>query len=648
MAYNEPLGKQVERKKDAYYNNPQALEQRVQQNNDLLGVLALQRLKTQKEAAKRELMLAQQQNSGTIAEQLEREHLEGNRESIAEAVSQVGGVMKNRQAQQQGNLQRAAQGAVPPPQAAAQGVAPPPNVANTGIAAAPRTPMRMAQGGVIGFQTGRIVDQAGARAQAQQSMRERFLAQDSGELSAEEQALFEKIPLGKYLRLPRARQDALLRLTPKRRAELHQRETLLDTQQAARDKPPIVAGQSPAAARQEPKVIPAAAVVPMGTTQGGIGEDQWGAELDIGATSLVPPPSPPPTGAEVSPFAQGPQLTPLQIAQKQAEGAGTLPKGLGQLSPDAIAASQRKNIAQVQKSDLLTKAGTAAERMANINPAIKRNEMNRWMQRQIGVTPAEETAEAGMQSNLAKLLYARQRAGERAGNRTYLSNMARGDISAASDARQAVMDAQMAQGIAGVEKIQGQKRAFSKIKRAANQKAAEEAAKAYEIAGERQRDGVTALSTIAAKDQDRLSADAKAMNEMKESNIKHSWEASVHNATQEVKVAIAEAAAEIAEARLNIDVEMKLLEAGQLSTAKKEKLLVDIHKNMASAREKIIKIYTDAKGKIVLKDDKSTKEQEEALDREMNTQLHIQLKPMHENMQRVQRDLGHLKVRKKS
>jgi len=648
MAYNEPLGKQVERKKDAYYNNPQALEQRVQQNNDLLGVLALQRLKTQKEAAKRELMLAQQQNSGTIAEQLEREHLEGNRESIAEAVSQVGGVMKNRQAQQQGNLQRAAQGAVPPPQAAAQGVAPPPNVANTGIAAAPRSPMRMAQGGVIGFQTGRIVDQAGARAQAQQSMRERFLAQDSGELSAEEQALFEKIPLGKYLRLPRARQDALLRLTPKRRAELHQRETLLDTQQAARDKPPIVAGQSPAAARQEPKVIPAAAVVPMGTTQGGIGEDQWGAELDIGATSLVPPPSPPPTGAEVSPFAQGPQLTPLQIAQKQAEGAGTLPKGLGQLSPDAIAASQRKNIAQVQKSDLLTKAGTAAERMANINPAIKRNEMNRWMQRQIGVTPAEETAEAGMQSNLAKLLYARQRAGERAGNRAYLSNMARGDISAASDARQAVMDAQMAQGIAGVEKIQGQKRAFSKIKRAANQKAADAAAKAYEIAGERQRDGVTALSTIAAKDQDRLSADAKAMNEMKESNIKHSWEASVHNATQEVKVAIAEAAAEIAEARLNIDVEMKLLEAGQLSTAKKEKLLVDIHKNMASAREKIIKIYTDAKGKIVLKDDKSTKEQEEALDREMNTQLHIQLKPMHENMQRVQRDLGHLKVRKKS
>ena len=157
MAYNEPLGKQVERKKDAYYNNPQVLEKRVRQNNDLLGVLALQKLKTDKEAAQRQLALAQQQNPKelTIAQQLEREHLEGNKKNIAEAVSQVGGVMQQQQAQQQNNLRRAAQGAVPPPQAAAQGVAPPPNVANTGIAAAPRTPMRMAQGGVIGFERGR-------------------------------------------------------------------------------------------------------------------------------------------------------------------------------------------------------------------------------------------------------------------------------------------------------------------------------------------------------------------------------------------------------------------------------------------------------------------------------------------------------------
>ena len=96
MAYNEPLGKQVERKKDAYYNNPQVLEKRVRQNNDLLGVLALQKLKTDKEAAQRQLALAQQQNPKelTIAQQLEREHLEGNKKNIAEAVGQVGGVMQ--------------------------------------------------------------------------------------------------------------------------------------------------------------------------------------------------------------------------------------------------------------------------------------------------------------------------------------------------------------------------------------------------------------------------------------------------------------------------------------------------------------------------------------------------------------------------
>jgi hypothetical protein len=284
--------------------------------------------------------------------------------------------------------------------------------------------------------------------------------------------------------------------------------------------------------------------------------------------------------------------------------------------------------------------------LANTNPAAQRNEMQKWMQKQIGITPAEEKTEAGMQSDLAKLLYARQRAGDRAGNRAYLSNMARGDISAASDARQAVMDKQMAQGIAGVEEIQGQKRAFSGLKRAANQKAATAATKAYEIAGEMKRNGVTALSTIGAKDQDRLSDNAKAMNDMEEGNIKRSWEASVHNAAQEVKVAVAEATAEIAEARRDIEVEMKLLEAGQLSTAKKEKLLVDIHKNMASARAKILEIYAKAKKDIVVKDDKSTKTQEEELNRQMNIQLHIQLKPMHENMQRVQKDLGHLKVTK--
>ena len=150
-----PLDKLVGQKMDAYRGNPQALQQRHQQNQQLLDLLALQKLKTEKDAARNSLALAQKQNPGTIAEQLEREHLEGTKRDMVE---QAGGVMQNRQAQEQNNLRRAAQGAVPPPQAAAQGGAPPPNVANTGIAAAPPTPMRMAQGGVIGFQRGKEVN----------------------------------------------------------------------------------------------------------------------------------------------------------------------------------------------------------------------------------------------------------------------------------------------------------------------------------------------------------------------------------------------------------------------------------------------------------------------------------------------------------
>ena len=389
-------------------------------------------------------------------------------------------------------------------------------------------------------------------------------------------------------------------------------------------------------------VDPASA--PMGTTQGGVGGGQWGGPM---TKEQAFPPSPP-TGAEVDVPAEGPQLTPLQIKQKQAEGAGTLPGGLGQLSPADIAASQREksDVVQAQRSGLLTNAATRARNLADTDPAAQRKSMWDWMQQKTGITPTEETAEAGMQSDLAKLLYARQRAGEGAGNRAYLSNMARGDISAASDARQAVRDKQMEQGIAGVREIQGQKRTFSGLKRAANAKAATAATKAYEIAGEMKRSGVTAMSTIGEKDQNRLNDHAKAINTMEEGNIKRSWEASVHNASQEVKVAVANATAEIAEARLDIDVEMKLLAAGQLSEAKKEKLLADIQKNMSSARSKILEIYAKAKKDILVKDAKAAKAQEEELDRQMNIQLHIQLKPMNENMKRVQSDLGHLKVTK--
>ena len=113
-----PLDKLVGQKMDAYRGNPQALQQRHQQNQQLLDLLALQKLKTEKDAARNSLALAQKQNPGTIAEQLEREHLEGTKRDMVE---QVGGVMQNRQAQEQNNLRRAAQGAVPPPQAAAQG-----------------------------------------------------------------------------------------------------------------------------------------------------------------------------------------------------------------------------------------------------------------------------------------------------------------------------------------------------------------------------------------------------------------------------------------------------------------------------------------------------------------------------------------------
>ena len=65
----------VNQKADAYRNNPQVLEKRYQQNQQLLDLLALQKVKSDKEAAARDMQLKMDQNPNTIAQQREQEVL---------------------------------------------------------------------------------------------------------------------------------------------------------------------------------------------------------------------------------------------------------------------------------------------------------------------------------------------------------------------------------------------------------------------------------------------------------------------------------------------------------------------------------------------------------------------------------------------
>jgi hypothetical protein len=118
----------IQRKKDAYQSNPQALQQRYQQNKQLTDLLALQQLKTEKEAAARDIQLKMQQNPQTIAQQREQQVLglikQEQGRNLGKVTEQVGGVLGQRRKE---SMQR-------------------------------RKRMGMAQGGIIGFSEGGITD----------------------------------------------------------------------------------------------------------------------------------------------------------------------------------------------------------------------------------------------------------------------------------------------------------------------------------------------------------------------------------------------------------------------------------------------------------------------------------------------------------
>lgn len=152
------LDQQVDDKKSMMRANP-GMQGTV--GKDLIGVMALQKLQKEKQAAENELMLAQQNNPATIKEQLEREVAGLTQNEMA---MQTAGILNQRQMQQQQRPQQQQQQQRPQqqqqrPQGIQQAARPPmggaprPMPQGAGIAGAPRPPM-MASGGIVGFQQG--------------------------------------------------------------------------------------------------------------------------------------------------------------------------------------------------------------------------------------------------------------------------------------------------------------------------------------------------------------------------------------------------------------------------------------------------------------------------------------------------------------
>ena len=130
------MGEQVNRMVDANRGNPGALQQKHALNKDLLSLLALQKLQSEKKAAENELAMSMKGTPGTILEQREKE-LTGR--ATKEVTEGVAGALKTKQQQQQNNLQRMTSAN---PQMAGIAGQPAPNMA------------RMAGGGIVAFGNG--------------------------------------------------------------------------------------------------------------------------------------------------------------------------------------------------------------------------------------------------------------------------------------------------------------------------------------------------------------------------------------------------------------------------------------------------------------------------------------------------------------
>ena len=161
------IDQQIESRKDAYRGNPQQLQKRYSQNKELVDLLALQQMKSDQEAVKRNQALSAEQNAGTVAEKLEAEVLNGYKQNLAGKVKDTRGVLQTKQANQQKNMGRmAAAAAQPKPtglagltgaagQAGLGGMRRPPIQGTQGIPS--QVPTRMAAGGIVGYATGDLI-----------------------------------------------------------------------------------------------------------------------------------------------------------------------------------------------------------------------------------------------------------------------------------------------------------------------------------------------------------------------------------------------------------------------------------------------------------------------------------------------------------
>lgn len=167
------LDAQIEQRMDAYRGNPKKLQQRYGANKELLDLLALQKLTSEKKAVAADMQMKMQQQPGTIAQQREQEALQLTKQemggTLGELAGRTKGTLDQKQRMQQQNMQRMAK-AQPRKPAGIAGLpglgggaqprrpqAAPPQAQGLAAARMAQGPKMMAGGGIVSFVEGKGV-----------------------------------------------------------------------------------------------------------------------------------------------------------------------------------------------------------------------------------------------------------------------------------------------------------------------------------------------------------------------------------------------------------------------------------------------------------------------------------------------------------
>ena len=149
------IDREIQSRMDAYRGNPDALAQKYSQNQELIDLLALQKLKSEKESAARDIQLKMGLGQmPTVADQREQEVMDMTKQEVAQQTAEV---MQNKMRERQEAIKQLAEN----PRMAGIASVPAPNIA----------PKMMAGGGIVAFEEGGDVRQESLMQMAQRGIR---------------------------------------------------------------------------------------------------------------------------------------------------------------------------------------------------------------------------------------------------------------------------------------------------------------------------------------------------------------------------------------------------------------------------------------------------------------------------------------------